>query len=96
VVKRVIQGVVLVVGLLVGAPREERPGDGRVPPREECAPGARECEELERRRPETPVARPGQHPCGWVETCQLPCGREGSDCCHAEWDCPPDPHLPPC
>ena len=37
-----------------------------------------------------------QHPCSWVETCQVPCSGEGGECCRAEWDCPPDPRLPRC
>ncbi|WP_434385590.1 hypothetical protein [Melittangium boletus] len=52
--------------------------------------------------PPTPAARDaapqtaGQHPCDWVETCQLPCGGDGLECCHAEWNCPPDARSPRC
>ncbi len=62
-----------------------------------CEPNSEGCEAPERRLEEAAphAAGPEHHPCDWVETCQLPCGREG-ECCHAEWNCPPDMNLPRC
>ncbi len=61
-----------------------------------CEPGTRGCGTPERLPEQTPNVSQDNHPCDWVETCQLPCGREGGDCCHAEWSCPPDANLPRC
>lgn len=61
-----------------------------------CEPGSRGCDVPERRREEPPNVSQDHHPCGWVETCQLPCEGEGDTCCHADWDCPPDANLPRC
>jgi hypothetical protein len=86
-------GLVALVGILLGAPVGVA-WPGRAP----CASGARECPAPKPadEAPGAREARAGQHPCDWVETCQLPCGGEGGDCCHAEWDCPPDATLPRC
>jgi len=88
-----------VAGLLSGVAvvREPRSLATRPPgPAVTCEPGTRGCETPEQRVDETPSLAPDNHPCDWVETCQLPCGREGGDCCHAEWECPPDANLPRC
>ncbi|HEX8822684.1 MAG TPA: hypothetical protein VF794_22340 [Archangium sp.] len=61
-----------------------------------CAPGMRGCATTQPRTEEPQNVSKDNHPCDWVETCQLPCGREGGDCCHAEWNCPPDANLPRC
>jgi hypothetical protein len=59
-----------------------------------CAVGEEGCAPAEVRSKER-LSSP-QHPCSWVETCQLPCSGEGGECCRAEWDCPPDTRLPRC
>ncbi|WP_143195691.1 hypothetical protein [Archangium sp. Cb G35] len=91
--------VVAVAGLLLGVPvgvvgsvSTEPP-----PPGVTCEPGTRDCGALEAEEtvPQS-VGLESRHPCDWVETCQLPCGREGGECCHAEWNCPPDANLPRC
>lgn len=92
-------GLVTVAGMLLGAPvamvgslstEAARPGVA-------CEPGTGECGPV---KPEEPAPQSAglesSHPCDWVETCQLPCGREGGECCHAEWNCPPDANLPRC
>lgn len=61
-----------------------------------CEPGSQGCPAAESRMEDTTPAAPEHHPCDWVETCQLPCTREGGQCCHAEWSCPPDVNLPRC
>ncbi len=63
----------------------QAPGAGAASPAR-GGPGVAGCEETRAREPQQRVER---HPCGWVETCRVPCGREGAACCHAEWDCPP-------
>ncbi len=58
-----------------------------------CGPGMAGCGGQEPRE----EARVERHPCDWVETCRLPCEREGGACCHAEWDCPPpEANVPRC
>jgi hypothetical protein len=91
----------VVAGMLTGAPvggvaslssEQARPGA-------RCEPGARECGAPERPLLDEVLPQASgseHHPCDWVETCQLPCGREGGECCHAEWNCPPDANLPRC
>ncbi len=98
VVKATIFSLTAVASLLTSAPHvallalsAETSG-----PAVTCEPGTRGCGVSERRPEETPSVRQDNHPCDWVETCQLPCGREGGDCCHAEWSCPPDANLPRC
>ncbi len=89
----------IVVGLLTGA---QLAGVGELsngPPRAgmTCEPGARNCEAPERLGETVPRTTSAEnHPCDWVETCLVPCGREGGECCHAEWNCPPDANLPRC
>lgn len=88
-----------VAGMLLGLPvavvgsvsTESAPAGVR------CEQGTGDCGELELQEP-APQATglESHHPCDWVETCQLPCGREGGQCCHAEWNCPPDAKLPRC
>mgnify|MGYP007020570472 CR=1 FL=1 len=91
--------LVAAAGMLLGAPvamvgslsmEPARPGVT-------CEPGARDCGVLKEEEPvPRSVGLESSHPCDWVETCQLPCGREGGECCHAEWNCPPDANLPRC
>ena len=88
-----------VAGLLTSAPvREPRSLSARPLPEPAvtCEPGTPGCAAPQQRVDEPPVLSPENHPCDWVETCQLPCGREGGDCCHAEWECPPDANMPRC
>ena len=64
-----------------------------------CTPDPASCEHPAPPREPSPASEAHaaqQHPCDWVETCQLPCGGEGTECCHAEWNCPPDASLPRC
>lgn len=61
-----------------------------------CEPGTRGCGAQAPGKDETPSVTPDVHPCGWVETCQLPCDGDGRECCHADWECPPDATLPRC
>ncbi|HEX5745157.1 MAG TPA: hypothetical protein VFZ09_02875 [Archangium sp.] len=91
--------VVAVAGMLLGLPLGVvgSVSTEPVPPGVTCEPGTRDCGA--RQGEETVPQSAGlesQHPCDWVETCQLPCGREGGECCHAEWNCPPDANLPRC
>ncbi|MFY0562865.1 hypothetical protein ACN28E_03390 [Archangium lansingense] len=98
--KTTMVGLVAVAGMLLGVPaavvgtassEPEKPGVT-------CEPGTRKCGAPERLEETVPQATglESRHPCDWVETCQLPCGREGGECCHAEWNCPPDANLPRC
>jgi hypothetical protein len=100
VVVKATMVILVVAGMLTGAPvgvvaslssEQARPGA-------RCEPGATGCGAPERHLDEaTPQASGSDHhPCDWVETCQLPCAREGGECCHAEWNCPPDATLPRC
>ena len=90
-------GLAAVAGMLLGAQvavgsvstQHARPGMG-------CEPGAKDCGAVEVEEAPQAVGLESRHPCDWVETCQLPCGREGGECCHAEWNCPPDANLPRC
>ncbi len=85
----VVAGVLLTVAPGVGA--------GPTSSRHEavsCHEGEARCGPPEVRSQER-LSSP-QHPCSWVETCQVPCSGEGGECCRAEWDCPPDPRLPRC
>ncbi|QRK10671.1 hypothetical protein JQX13_11675 [Archangium violaceum] len=92
--------LLVVAGMLTGAPvgvvgaltpEQLRPGVTR------CEPGTRDCGAPRHGDETTPRASSTEnHPCDWVETCQVPCGSEGGDCCHAEWNCPPDANLPRC
>lgn len=90
----------VVAGMLTGAPVGvvASLSTDKAPLAARCEPGARDCGTPERHLDEAapPVSGSEQHPCDWVETCQLPCGREGGECCHAEWNCPPDATLPRC
>ncbi|HYO57821.1 hypothetical protein [Archangium sp.] len=92
--------LVTVAGILTGAPAGVWVSLSieQTRPEMTCEPGSEDCEAPERRLEETAphAAGPEHHPCDWVETCQLPCGREGGECCHAEWNCPPDANLPRC
>lgn len=90
--KRATVGVAVMMTLAAGALSvRTEPEPARVALR--CQPGARECARPGASR--TPLEE--HHPCGWVETCSLPCGREGGTCCHAEWDCPPpEANAPRC
>ena len=84
------------VGILAGAAAARvRPGEP-LSSRDTCRPDT--CRAPERRLDEASShpARSEHHPCDWVETCQVPCAREGAACCHAEWNCPPDLTLPRC
>lgn len=99
VVKATRVGLVSVAGMLLGAlaavvgPLSVEPARPGVT----CERGTRGCGALdvEEKVPQA-AGLESRHPCDWVETCQFPCGREGGECCHAEWNCPPDANLPRC
>ncbi|QRN96975.1 hypothetical protein JRI60_49790 [Archangium violaceum] len=87
----------LMASLLTGAPAAVvAMSTRRPPPAVTCEPGASNCTTPEGQMDESSSPTSERHPCDWVETCQLPCGREGGECCHAEWSCPPDANLPRC
>jgi hypothetical protein len=91
--------LVAVAGILTGAPAAVvvAHSAGQARAAMSCEPGSPGCEAPPQRLDKPPSATaPEHHPCDWVETCQLPCGREGGECCHAEWECPPDANLPRC
>jgi hypothetical protein len=98
-VKATMVGLVAVAGMLLGAPVAMVGSPSMEPTRPgvTCEPGARDCGALTVEEPvQQSAGLESRHPCDWVETCQLPCGREGGECCHAEWNCPPDANLPRC
>lgn len=91
--------LVAVAGMLLAAPMAMvgSLSTEAAPPGVACEPGARDCGpvKVEETAPQA-AGLESRHPCDWVETCQLPCGREGGECCQAEWNCPPDANLPRC
>ncbi|MCY1073148.1 hypothetical protein [Archangium lansingense] len=90
-------GLVTLAGMLLGAVTavETRSGE-HGQPGVRCELGVGDCAAVEEETAPQAVGLESRHPCDWVETCQLPCGREGGECCHAEWNCPPDANLPRC
>jgi hypothetical protein len=78
-----------VAGILLGASVNEA-GRGSAP----SPVGMEEHCVLTAREKEATTLHAEQHPCDWVETCRYPCDGKASECCHGDWNCPPNVTLP--